>query len=427
MQDSQQMSRPTGMKAKVNITETKIVVRNLHKVFGNKPEIALEMLKEGKHKDEILKQTGQVVGVQDASFDIMKGEIFVLMGLSGSGKSTLIRLLNRLIEPTSGNVIMDGEDVAAMSCNRLLELRRKDMSMVFQSFALLPHLTVLENAEFGLEIAKVPKAEREARAMVVLEQVGLAAFAKITPDKLSGGMQQRVGLARALAVNPSLLLMDEAFSALDPLRRTEMQDVLMKLQQQEQRTIIFVSHDLEEALRIGDRICIMEGGRVVQVGTSDEILQNPADDYVRRFFTGIDVNKFLTAKDVAQKQQVTIFEGEEDAKGGFKAALERLRLSDRIFGFVLDNAHKVLGVVSVQSLIDCVDKPDATMRDALLPNLKTITVKGDTPVAGLMQLVAESPYPLAVIDEDGEYLGAVTKTVLLRRLCAKAEQERKVS
>jgi len=415
------------MKAKVNITETKIVVRNLHKVFGNKPEIALEMLKEGKHKDEILKQTGQVVGVQDASFDIMKGEIFVLMGLSGSGKSTLIRLLNRLIEPTSGNVIMDGEDVAAMSCNRLLELRRKDMSMVFQSFALLPHLTVLENAAFGLEIAKVPKAEREARAMVVLEQVGLAAFAKSTPDKISGGMQQRVGLARALAVNPSLLLMDEAFSALDPLRRTEMQDVLMKLQQQEQRTIIFVSHDLEEALRIGDRICIMEGGRVVQVGTSDEILQNPADDYVRRFFTGIDVNKFLTAKDVAQKQQVTIFEGEEDAKGGFKAALERLRLSDRIFGFVLDNAHKVLGVVSVQSLIDCVDKPDATMRDALLPNLKTITVKGDTPVAGLMQLVAESPYPLAVIDEDGEYLGAVTKTVLLRRLCAKAEQERKVS
>lgn len=427
MQDSQQMSRPTGMKAKVNITETKIVVRNLHKVFGNKPEIALEMLKEGKHKDEILKQTGQVVGVQDASFDIMKGEIFVLMGLSGSGKSTLIRLLNRLIEPTSGNVIMDSEDVAAMSCNRLLELRRKDMSMVFQSFALLPHLTVLENAAFGLEIAKVPKAEREARAMVVLEQVGLAAFAKSTPDKLSGGMQQRVGLARALAVNPSLLLMDEAFSALDPLRRTEMQDVLMKLQQQEQRTIIFVSHDLEEALRIGDRICIMEGGRVVQVGTSDEILQNPADDYVRRFFTGIDVNKFLTAKDVAQKQQVTIFEGEEDAKGGFKAALERLRLSDRIFGFVLNNAHKVLGVVSVQSLIDCVDKPDATMRDALLPNLKTITVKGDTPVAGLMQLVAESPYPLAVIDEDGEYLGAVTKTVLLRRLCAKAEQERKVS
>lgn len=427
MQDSQQMSSTKSFKAKLSTTETKIVVRNLHKVFGNKPEIALEMLKQGMHKDEIFKQTGQVVGVQDASFEIMKGEIFVLMGLSGSGKSTLIRLLNRLIEPTSGNVIMDGEDVAAMSCERLLDLRRKDMSMVFQSFALLPHLTVLENAAFGLEIAKVPKEEREARAMVVLEQVGLAAFAKSTPDKLSGGMQQRVGLARALAVNPSLLLMDEAFSALDPLRRTEMQDVLMKLQQQEQRTIIFVSHDLEEALRIGDRICIMEGGRVVQVGTSDEILQNPADDYVRRFFTGIDVNKFLTAKDVAQKQQVTIFEGEEDAKGGFKAALERLRLSDRIFGFLLDNEHKVLGVVSVQSLIDCVDKPDATMRDALLPNLKAITVNGDTPVANLMQLVAESPCPLAVVDEDGEYLGAVTKTVLLRRLCAKAEHERRAA
>ncbi len=421
MQDSQQMSSTISPKAKIDTTETKIVVRNLHKVFGNKPDIALEMLKQGMHKDEIFKQTGQVIGVQDASFEIMKGEIFVLMGLSGSGKSTLIRLLNRLIEPTSGNVILDGEDVAAMSCNRLLELRRKDMSMVFQSFALLPHLTVLENASFGLEIAKVPKEEREARAMVVLEQVGLAAFAKSTPDKLSGGMQQRVGLARALAVNPSLLLMDEAFSALDPLRRTEMQDVLMKLQQQEQRTIIFVSHDLEEALRIGDRICIMEGGRVVQVGTSDEILQNPADDYVRRFFTGIDVNKFLTAKDVAQKQQVTIFECGEDTKGGFKAALERLRMSDRVFGFVLDNDQHVLGVVSVQSLIDCVDKPDATMRDALLPGLKTVTIRGDTPISNLMQTVAETPFPLAVIDEAGAYLGAVTKTVLLRRLCAREE------
>ena len=420
MQDSQSMKSAPASPTTIEVSDAKIVVRNLCKVFGNKPEVALQMLKEGMHKDDIQRLTGQVVGVQNASFEIKKGEIFVLMGLSGSGKSTLIRLLNRLIEPTSGSVIMDGEDVATMSTERLLELRRKDMSMVFQSFALLPHLTVIENAAFGLEVAGVPKLEREARAMVVLEQVGLGAFARSTPDKLSGGMQQRVGLARALAVNPSLLLMDEAFSALDPLRRTEMQDVLMKLQQQEQRTIIFVSHDLEEALRIGDRICIMEGGRVVQVGTSDEILQNPADDYVRRFFTGIDVNKFLTAKDVAQKQQVTIFEGEEDAKGGFKTALERLNMHDRVYGLVLDNAHHVLGVVSVQSLIACIDKPEATMRDALLPDLKTISITGDTPVANLMQLVAESPYPIAVVDEFGDYLGAVTKAVLLRRLCARS-------
>ncbi len=415
MQSAAQVSESANLQH----SEAKIVVRNLCKVFGNNPEVALQMLREGKHKDEIQKQTGQVVGVQNATFEIMKGEIFVLMGLSGSGKSTLIRLLNRLIEPTSGNVMMDGEDVAAMSTERLLDLRRKDMSMVFQSFALLPHLTVIENAAFGLEVAGMEKTQREARAMTVLQQVGLEAFARSTPDKLSGGMQQRVGLARALAVNPSLLLMDEAFSALDPLRRTEMQDVLMKLQQQEQRTIIFVSHDLEEALRIGDRICIMEGGRVVQVGTSDEILQNPADDYVRRFFTGIDVNKFLTAKEVAQKKQVTIFEGEEDTKGGFKAALERLRLNDRIYGFVLDNGHRVLGVVSVQSLLDADKKKNATMRDALLPNLKAITVKGDAPIGDLMQLVAESPCPLAVIDEAGEYLGAVTKTLLLRKLCAR--------
>lgn len=395
--------------------EEKVVVRNLHKIFGNKPEVAMQMLGEGYHKDEILKRTGQVVGVQDASFHINKGEIFVIMGLSGSGKSTLIRLLNRLIEPTAGNIIVDGEDVAAMSKEKLLDLRRKDMSMVFQSFALLPHRTVVENAAFGLEIAGVDKAERERRAMEVLEQVGLHAFAKSLPSQLSGGMQQRVGLARALAVNPSLMLMDEAFSALDPLRRTEMQDVLIRLQQEQKRTIVFVSHDLDEALRIGDRICIMEGGRVVQVGTSDDILQRPADEYVRAFFTGVDVNKFLTAKDVAQKEQVTIFDGDGEFEGGFSAALERMRLYDRIYAFVLDQNHKVLGVVSVESLISCMDKPGKTMRDALLPGIEPIP--GDMPLDDLMRTVANSPCPLAVVDETGEYLGAITKTVLLRKLC----------
>ena len=220
--------------------EAKVVVKNLYKVFGNKPDAALQMLYDGKHKDEVLRQTGQVAGVIDASFEINKGEIFVLMGLSGSGKSTLIRLLNRLIEPTAGSVIVDGQDVAKMSKENLLNLRRKDMSMVFQSFALLPHRSVIENAAFGLEIAGVDVKERERRAMEVLEQVGLNTFARHMPSQLSGGMQQRVGLARALTVNPSLMLMDEAFSALDPLRRTEMQDVLMKLQQEQKRTIVFV-------------------------------------------------------------------------------------------------------------------------------------------------------------------------------------------
>ena len=396
-------------------TEAKVVVKNLYKVFGNKPDAAMQMLYDGKHKDEVLRQTGQVVGVLDASFEINKGEIFVLMGLSGSGKSTLIRLLNRLIEPSAGSVIVDGEDVAKMSTEKLLNLRRKDMSMVFQSFALLPHRTVVENAAFGLEIAGVDIKERERRAMEVLEQVGLHTFAKHMPSQLSGGMQQRVGLARALTVNPSLMLMDEAFSALDPLRRTEMQDVLMKLQQEQKRTIVFVSHDLDEALRIGNRICIMEGGRVVQVGTSDDILQRPADEYVKAFFNGVDTNKYLTAKDVAQKEQVTIFERPDDPANGFSAALERMRMHDRVYAFVLDEQHKVLGVVSAESLLACVNQPGKKIRDAILPG-KT-AIPSSMPLNEVMQKVVEYACPLPVVDEQGEYIGAITKTVLLRKLC----------
>lgn len=406
--------QPVNTNAAASV-EAKVVVKNLHKVFGNKPDIAMKMLNDGFHKDEILKQTGQVVGVLDASFQINKGEIFVIMGLSGSGKSTLIRLLNRLIEPTAGHIIVDGEDVAAMSREKLLNLRRKDMSMVFQSFALLPHRTVVENAAFGLEIAGVDVKERERRAMEVLEQVGLNTFAKYMPAQLSGGMQQRVGLARALTVNPSLMLMDEAFSALDPLRRTEMQDVLMKLQQEQKRTIVFVSHDLDEALRIGNRICIMEGGRVVQVGTSDDILQRPADEYVKAFFTGVDTNKYLTAKDVAQKEQVTIFDRPDEAAAGFSAALERMRMYDRVYAFVLDEQQKVLGIVSAESLLACINQPGKKLRDALLPGKEAIA--GSMPLNEVLQKVVEYPCPLPVVDENGEYIGAITKTVLLRKLC----------
>ena len=409
------MNTTSNVARSNDATEAKVVVKNLYKVFGNKPDAAMQMLYDGKHKDEVLRQTGHVVGVLDASFEINKGEIFVLMGLSGSGKSTLIRLLNRLIEPSAGSVIVDGEDVAKMSTEKLLNLRRKDMSMVFQSFALLPHRTVVENAAFGLEIAGVDIKERERRAMEVLEQVGLHTFAKHMPSQLSGGMQQRVGLARALTVNPSLMLMDEAFSALDPLRRTEMQDVLIKLQQEQKRTIVFVSHDLDEALRIGNRICIMEGGRVVQVGTSDDILQRPADEYVKAFFNGVDTNKYLTAKDVAQKEQVTIFERPDDPANGFSAALERMRMYDRVYAFVLDEQHKVLGVVSAESLLACVNQAGKKIRDAILPG--KIAIPSSMPLNEVMQKVVEYACPLPVVDEQGEYIGAITKTVLLRKLC----------
>lgn len=280
------------------MSRPKIQIRDLTKVFGTKPEQALTLLHEGRSKDEIFQRTGQVVGLNRVSFDVQAGEIYVLMGLSGSGKSTLIRLINRLVEPTSGSVIVDGQDVVKLRPKDLVLWRRKRVAMVFQSFALMPHHTVFANVAFGLEIAGDKARQYQDKVMGVLEQVGLKAYAQKYPSQLSGGMQQRVGLARALAVDPDILLMDEAFSALDPLKRTEMQDLMLELQREQRRTIFFVSHDLEEALRIGSRIGIMEGGTLVQEGTPHEIVTRPANEYVRRFFKGVDTSRYLTAADL---------------------------------------------------------------------------------------------------------------------------------
>ena len=252
-----------------------IRVEHVFKVFGNHPKQALALAREGQSKQQILEKTGQSIGVFDADFTIEAGEIFVIMGLSGSGKSTLVRMLNGLVKPTAGRIVVEGQDINALSAHELRALRRKDISMVFQSFALMPHMTVLENTAFGLELAGVPLAERQKQATQALEQVGLGGWGGKYPDELSGGMQQRVGLARALAADPAILLMDEAFSALDPIIRTEMQSELLRLQQVRQRTIVFISHDLQEAMRIGDRIAIMRDGQVVQIGTPDEILRAP--------------------------------------------------------------------------------------------------------------------------------------------------------
>jgi len=280
------------------MSTAKIQIRQLTKIFGTKPEQALKLLSEGQPKDEIFQRTGQVVGLSGVSFDVQAGEIYVLMGLSGSGKSTLIRLVNRLVEPTSGSVVVDGLDVVQMRGAELVRWRRKRVAMVFQSFALMPHRTVFDNAAFGLEIAGEKARHYRDKVMGVLEKVGLKAYAQKYPSQLSGGMQQRVGLARALAVDPEILLMDEAFSALDPLKRTEMQDLMLELQRDQRRTIFFVSHDLEEALRIGSRIGIMEGGTLVQEGTPHEIVTRPANEYVRRFFKGVDTSRYLTAADL---------------------------------------------------------------------------------------------------------------------------------
>jgi glycine betaine/proline transport system ATP-binding protein len=387
-----------------------LVVRDLFKVFGDEPKKAISLYRDGLSKEEVFEKTGLTIGVCDANFTVQKGEIFVIMGLSGSGKSTLVRMLNRLISPSSGEIVVNGVDVAAMNESDLLAFRRKHISMVFQSFALMPHLTVLQNTGFGLELSGVEKSERDRRALSALDQVGLAAWANSYPNELSGGMQQRVGLARALANDPDILLMDEAFSALDPLIRAEMQDELLTLQEGQKRTIIFISHDLDEAMRIGDRIAIMEGGRVVQVGSPDEILNNPADDYVKSFFRGVDVTNVLSAKDVARKQQVTLF----DREGNVRAALNRLSQADRDFAYVVDKAQRYHGVVSIASLEEELKAPKPEIHSAFLPDVTPIP--GDTSIGEIITMVARAPCGLPVVDEKGKYLGVISRAVLLKTL-----------
>lgn len=387
----------------------KLSIRNVYKIFGDDPEEAFRLLEQGHEKDVIFKKTGQTIGVHDASFDIREGEIFVIMGLSGSGKSTMVRLLNRLIEPTSGMILFNGKDIARMSLEALQDVRRKQISMVFQSFALMPHMTVLQNAAFGLELAGMAVAEREERARSALAQVGLEPVANSYPDELSGGMQQRVGLARALANDPEVMLMDEAFSALDPLIRTEMQDELLKLQESAKRTVVFISHDLDEAMRIGDRIAIMQGGKVIQVGAPDEILKNPANDYVRSFFRNVDTSSIYTAADIARKKAVTIIEREG---AGLTAALERLRSNDQDCGYVVTSSQHFRGVVSVESLL-AIQQQGGSLRDAFI---ETQPLNGTTPLSELIGQVAGSGFPLPVVTGDGRYLGVISRATLLKAL-----------
>ncbi|MEC9482953.1 MAG: glycine betaine/L-proline ABC transporter ATP-binding protein, partial [Halomonas sp.] len=285
--------------------KTKIQVRGLSKVFGNQPKKALELRDQGLKRPEILERTGQTLGLSNISFDVREGELLVIMGLSGSGKSTLIRCLNRLIDPTEGDIVIEGENIPKLSDKELLECRRRHFSMVFQHFALFPHRSVQLNTEYGLEVRGVDKAERAKQARAALKQVGLEGWEDAFPSQLSGGMQQRVGLARALANDASVLLMDEAFSALDPLIRKDMQQELLELQHRMKKTTIFITHDLDEALNIGDRIILLKDGEIVQSGTPEEILTNPADDYVARFIEGVDMSRILTARHAMRPVRAT--------------------------------------------------------------------------------------------------------------------------
>lgn len=390
---------------------TKLEVKNLYKIFGEHPKKALKMLEQGIDKDEIFKKTGQTVGVKNASLSIEEGEIFVVMGLSGSGKSTLVRLLNRLIEPTQGQVLIDGHDITEVDDKALRDIRRSKISMVFQSFALMPHMNVLDNAAFGLELSGVNIQDRHEKARSALAQVGLESHALSYPDELSGGMQQRVGLARALTNDPDILLMDEAFSALDPLIRTEMQDELVRLQSEHQRTVVFISHDLDEAMRIGDRIAIMQGGEVVQVGTPDDILHNPANDYVRSFFKGVDVSNVFSARDIASKSKLTLIK--KDSSEGLRSGLQLLNEHEREFGYVIDKSNRFIGVVSASSLHDVI-KNKQTLAEAIINDIQAIPA--DTSIRDIISIVAQAPCAVPIIDEQHKYVGVVSKARLLETL-----------
>ncbi|MFS1562807.1 MAG: glycine betaine/L-proline ABC transporter ATP-binding protein ProV [Candidatus Arsenophonus phytopathogenicus] len=389
----------------------KIEVKNLYKVFGDHPNQAFKLINKGLTKEQIFNKTGLAIGVKDANLAIEEGEIFVIMGLSGSGKSTLVRLLNRLIEPTKGQVLIDGEDIANISQEKLRKVRRKKISMVFQSFALMPHLNVLDNVAFGMELAGVAKPERTEKALAVLRQVNLEQWTQSFPNELSGGMRQRIGLARALANDPDILLMDEAFSALDPLIRTEMQDELLSLQGDKQRTIIFISHDLDEAMRIGDRIAIMQDGVIIQVGTPDEILNNPVNNYVKTFFRGVDISQVFSAKDIARRRPDALL---HIAPGfGPRSALKILNDEDRDYGYLIERGQKFVGIVSINSLEQALfDKKN--IEQAILTS--PCAIDANTPLNELISTIAQSPCAVPVIGDNQHYIGVISKGILLQTL-----------
>lgn len=394
----------------------KIRVEGVYKVFGEDPKGALDALKSGKSKIEIFEETGQTVGVQDVSFEVGEGEIFVVMGLSGSGKSTLVRTFNGLIPPTSGKILIDDDDVASCSAERLRKIRREKITMVFQHFALFPHKTVAENVAYGLKIKGEAAASRRKKALAALEQVGLAAYADSLPGELSGGMQQRVGLARGLATDPQILLMDEPFGALDPLIRREMQDELLHLQKILKKTIIFITHDLNEALLLGDKIAIMKDGRFVQVGTAQEIVDNPADDYVAAFVADIDRGRVFEAGHVVA-YPVTV---EQHEKGAAEKALQLMEEHNRNALYVL-NDEKVAGLVTYQELSVAAREEGRTdLSEVMVTDVPM--VDHDTPLNELYG-AASAGHPIAVTDKRGRLTGVIEVEAVFSQLSGDASEE----
>jgi glycine betaine/proline transport system ATP-binding protein len=388
--------------------------RELTKVFGTRSQVgaALALAGEGAARPEIQRRTGATLAVHDVSFDVAPGELFVVMGLSGSGKSTLVRLLNRLIEPSSGAIEIDGDALGGLDDARLRRLRNRRMSMVFQHFALLPHRTVLQNAGYGLRIRGVAEGQWRERAQWALDQVGLGDRGDAVPAQLSGGMQQRVGLARALASDTDVLLMDEPYSALDPLIRRDMQALLIRLQQELRKTIVFITHDLNEAMRLGDRILLLKDGRLVQLGTGPEILAAPADEYVADFVSDVDRSRVLTAEGVLAEPRVVVQLHERPGD-----VLRRLGAAEANGAYVVDGDRTLLGVVRDDWLAHAASTgADRIDHSGLVDDYAT--TGPDRPLAEIFGQLGRHVVPLAVVDERHRLLGVVPRAAVLAALAA---------
>lgn len=395
----------------------KIEIKDLYLVFGHDKQKALKMLRKGKTKQEILKETGCTIAVNNANFTIRQGEIFVIMGLSGSGKSSLLRCLNLLNRPTSGKVIVNGKDIAHMGKEELRHVRRRELAMVFQHFGLLPHRTVLENIAFGLELQGVDKAEREQKARECMSLVKLDGYADMLISELSGGMQQRVGLARALANDPEVLLMDEAFSALDPLIRIEMQDELLALQSKMKKTIVFITHDLEEAIKLGDRIAIMRDGNVEQVGTSEEILTEPANAYIRNFVEKVERRRVITAASIMVDKPVVARLGKEGPEALIRKMKER-----KLTVLPVVNADGILvGEVRLGDLVELRQKQVKDITPAVREQVHSVL--GDTVVDDILPLMTKTNSPIWVVNERREFEGVVPLASLIVEITGKDKKE----
>lgn len=389
--------------------EYRIEVNGLYKIFGKRIEAARKLVDEGKSKEEILKETACTVGIDNASFKVKAKETFVVMGLSGSGKSTVIRCLNRLIRPTAGEILLDGDNVVEMNRSQLQQMRQRKMSMVFQNFGLLPQRNVLKNTEYGLEISGVDKEMRSKKALEALELVGLKGYEESMPSELSGGMKQRVGLARALANDPEVLLMDEAFSALDPLIRTQMQDELLDLQTNMHKTIIFITHDLDEALKLGDRIAIMKDGKIVQIGTPEQILTHPADDYVRAFVQNVDNTKVITASSIARKTETINL-----SKDGPHVAVRIMEKSGKSSVFALNDEREVQGLVRIDDALELEKQKKNSVESKLIRDI--FISNEETPISDLLGTALEAKYPIVVQNERGKMTGIIDRATVLAEI-----------